>query len=52
MNVEIGSEAAQLPEKQYINGDFRCSADSSPGHEHNTFKSDKMVTFWAIHTHI
>jgi hypothetical protein len=27
MNVEIGTEAAQFPGKEYINGDFRCSAD-------------------------
>ncbi len=26
MNVEIGTEAAQFPENEYINGDFRCSA--------------------------
>ncbi len=26
MNVEIGTEAAQFPEKEYINGVFRCSA--------------------------
>jgi len=26
MNVEIGTEAAQFQEKEYINGIFRCSA--------------------------
>jgi hypothetical protein len=25
MNVEIGTEAAQFPEKEDINGDFPCS---------------------------
>jgi hypothetical protein len=36
MNVEIGIEAAQFPEKKYINGDFRCSvvAVNRPGSEH------------------
>ncbi len=27
MNVEIGAEAAQFPEKEYINGICRCSVD-------------------------
>ncbi len=26
MNVEIGTDAAQLPEKEYIQWDFPCSA--------------------------
>ncbi len=26
MNVEIETEAAQFPEKEYTNGIFRCSA--------------------------
>jgi hypothetical protein len=26
MNVEIGTEAAEFPEKEYIKWDFRCSA--------------------------
>jgi hypothetical protein len=26
LNVEIGTEAAQFPEKEYIQWDFRCSA--------------------------
>ncbi len=26
MNVEIGTDAAHFPEKEYINGIFRCSA--------------------------
>jgi hypothetical protein len=26
MNVEMETEAAQFPEKEYINGDFPCSA--------------------------
>ncbi len=25
MNVEIGTDAAQFPEKEYLNGIFRCS---------------------------
>ncbi len=25
MNVEIGTEASQFPEKEYIKWDFRCS---------------------------
>ncbi len=29
MNVEIGNAAVQFPEKEYINGDFRCSALSN-----------------------
>ncbi len=28
MNVEIGAEAAQFPEKEYINGIARCSVYS------------------------
>jgi hypothetical protein len=28
MNVEIGAEAPQFPEKEYINGISRCSAAS------------------------
>ncbi len=27
MNVEIGTEAAQFPEKEYVNGVFCCSVD-------------------------
>jgi hypothetical protein len=27
MNVEIDTEAAQLPEKEYINGIFGCSVE-------------------------
>ncbi len=26
MNVEIGTEAAQFPEKEYIKWDFHCGA--------------------------
>jgi hypothetical protein len=26
MNVEIGTEAAQFPEKEYINGKYMCDA--------------------------
>ncbi len=29
MNVEIGTEAAQIPEKKYINGIFVCSVGFS-----------------------
>jgi hypothetical protein len=28
MNVEMETEAAQFPEKEYINGDFPCSAQA------------------------
>jgi hypothetical protein len=30
MNVEIGTEAEQFPEKKYINGIFNCSARFFP----------------------
>jgi hypothetical protein len=43
MNVEIGAEAAQFPEKEYING-FRCSVSACAielcWYEHLT---DKMM---------
>jgi hypothetical protein len=31
MNVEIGTEAALFPEKEYINGNFRCSVAGVKG---------------------
>ncbi len=38
MNVEIGSEAAQFPEKEYINGIFIavCHANTAIGHSWKT----------------
>jgi hypothetical protein len=34
MNVEIGTEAAQLPEKEYINGIFLAVHDHLTPHQH------------------
>ncbi len=49
MSVEIGTEAAQFPEKEYINGIFvaMCDGDLLPSHYISICNEDQIWTFFS-----
>jgi hypothetical protein len=51
MNVEIGTEATQFPEEEYINGIFVCSAEDKTNlQQHLDVKTNNSRVYLSFET--
>ncbi len=48
MNVEIGTEAVQFPEEEYINGIFVCSAEDKNRSTTTSWRKDSQQYISAL----